>query len=74
MRNRFDSVSVAPSVRCPTVIVHSDKDAMIGPHHPTALAAAFPTPPTLIWVRGRSHNDPLLTDAKAWEAVRALAR
>jgi uncharacterized protein len=74
MRNRFDSVALAPGVGCPTVIVHGRDDAMIGPHHPPALAAALPTPPALHWVEGRDHNDPLLTDPVAWDAVRALFR
>ena len=74
MRNRFNSVALAPQVRCPTVLVHGEADAMIGSHHPPALAAAFTTPPRVHWVSGRSHNDPLLTDPTAWDAVRGLSR
>lgn len=74
MRNRFDSAALAPQVSAPAVIVHGRADTMIGPHHPTTLAAAFAQPPPVLWVDGAAHNDPLLTDPDAWQAALALTR
>ncbi len=74
MRNRFETTAHAATIDCPVVIVHGTDDDLIRPTHPPILAAAFPGSPEPIWVQGAGHNDPLLTDPVAWQAVRELAR
>jgi len=73
MRNRFDSLSVAHQIRCPTAVLHGSVDRMIGPHHGRALAEAI-AGATYVEVAGRGHNDSLLRDNSAMHALRSLIR
>lgn len=57
IRDRFDSVSAAPRVRCPVLILHGTRDRTIPPDHARRLAAAFSPAPTLRWFEGADHND-----------------
>eukprot|EP00004_Rigifila_ramosa_P002318 TRINITY_DN12410_c0_g1_i1.p1 TRINITY_DN12410_c0_g1~~TRINITY_DN12410_c0_g1_i1.p1 ORF type:complete len:507 (+),score=102.08 TRINITY_DN12410_c0_g1_i1:173-1693(+) len=56
---RFDSVSAAVDVRCPTVLVHGEQDELIPFSHSRELLRALGTPPqhkVLCAVKTATHN------------------
>ena len=71
MSHRFESQQVAESIRCPTVVLHGEADTMIGPHHGQALAAAI-AGASYVPISGRGHNDRLLRDKAALQALQSL--
>ena len=71
MRNRWSSVERAKTVRSPALVLHGRQDAMIGPWHGEALAAALGG--RLVLIDGAGHNDDLLDDREAWQALLDLA-
>ena len=57
LRHRFDSLSVAPQVSCPVLIVHGDRDDIVPLELGQRLRAAFAGPAELVVVPGAGHND-----------------
>jgi fermentation-respiration switch protein FrsA (DUF1100 family) len=79
-KNRFDSVRKLPSVRCPVLVTHGDRDEIIPVEQGRKLHAAAPEPKRLIIVRGAGHNnlsniggEPYLNDVAGFikESLRA---
>lgn len=56
VRDRFDTRSVAPSIRVPVLIVHGDRDDLVPFAMGEELARTFPQA-RLMRVRGAHHND-----------------
>lgn len=56
-RNKFDSVSKLPRVRCPVLVAHGERDEVIPVEQGRALYAAAPEPKQLRVVPGAGHND-----------------
>jgi uncharacterized protein len=56
-QNRFDSVGKLPSVRCPVLVSHGDRDEVIPVEQGRKLYAAAPEPKRLVIVEGAGHND-----------------
>ena len=74
MQNPFDSAALAPKVKAPVLILHGTKDTFIRPHHAEGLAAAFDERPDVLWIQGAGHNDDLLGEPRALEALLALTQ
>jgi uncharacterized protein len=55
MKDKYDSITVAPSIRVPTVFVIGDKDVDVTPKSSQRLAAAFGIAPTIVEVAGADH-------------------
>jgi uncharacterized protein len=55
MKDKYDSIKLAPEIRIPTVFVIGEKDTNVTPENSQRLAAAFGMPPTLIEVPGADH-------------------
>jgi uncharacterized protein len=55
MKDKYDSIALAPSIRVPTVFVIGDKDVDVTPQVSRRLAAAFGAPPTIVEVAGANH-------------------
>ena len=55
--DRFPNLSRVSRVRCPVLVVHGTRDAVIGFHHGEALFAAAPFPKRFLPVAGAGHND-----------------
>lgn len=71
MRNRFDSLALAPAITCPSLVVHGEADTLIRPRHGRELAAAIEGA-RLLTVPGVGHNDPLWTRPGPAAALTAL--
>src|ERR1044071_3211906 len=56
-KNKLDTVSKLPRVRCPVLVVHGDRDEIIPASQGERLFAAAPEPKRLIIVKGAGHND-----------------
>jgi uncharacterized protein len=56
-KNKLDSVSKLPRVRCPVLVVHGDRDALIPVSQGRSLFDAAPEPKRLIIIQGAGHND-----------------
>lgn len=57
LRDRFDSVSRAPAVEAPVLVLIAEADGVIGRGHSDALVAAFPEPQVTVQViAGADHN------------------
>lgn len=65
LRDRFDSLSRAPNVRIPTLVIHGAQDDVIPITMGRTLAAAIPGAEFL--ERARHHND--ILDGETWAAV-----
>lgn len=72
VRDRFDSLALAPAVACPSLVVHGAEDTLIDVQHGRDLAVVLPGA-RLVEVQGAGHNDLLLADAAAWAALREVA-
>ncbi len=57
LRHRFDSVSLAPKVHCPVLILHGDCDPVVPLALGQQLRAAMAGPTELVVVPGAGHND-----------------
>ncbi len=73
MVTRFESAAKAPSLTCPTLIVHGDQDERIRLAHGETLAARAPNA-RLHVVRGGDHNSDLLLDPETERIVEAFVR
>ena len=56
MRDRFDSVSLAPRIRQPVLVLHGERDEVIPFELGRALAGSFPAA-RFVRVEGAGHND-----------------
>jgi fermentation-respiration switch protein FrsA (DUF1100 family) len=56
-KNKLDTVSKLPRVRCPVLVVHGDRDEIIPVGQGRKLFAAAPEPKRLLIVEGARHND-----------------
>ena len=57
MKNKLDTVSKLPRVRCPVLVVHGDRDTIIPVAHGQKLFDAAPEPRRLIIIERAGHND-----------------
>jgi pimeloyl-ACP methyl ester carboxylesterase len=58
LRDRYDSVARAPSIKAPTLVLIAAQDEVIARQHSEALVAALPPAATeTLTVRGAGHND-----------------
>lgn len=71
MRHPFDSMSHAPKLQVPALVLAGDADTLIAPAHSRRLAAAWGRPATLVALPGMGHNDISLHPRYALE-VRAF--
>ena len=68
LRHRFETLTLAPTLNQPVLIIHGDEDEEFGIEHAEKIAAAWKGPKELLVLDGRGHSD-LLEDQKAWDAV-----
>ncbi len=57
IRSRFDNLAKIPTVACPILIVHGDRDEIVPPAMSGRLAAAARSRVTAYTVAGAGHND-----------------
>jgi hypothetical protein len=67
LAERYDSLTAAPRLRCPALVVHGARDWIIPPAQGERLAAALPR---ARWreIAGAGHND-LLARPEVWEEM-----
>lgn len=73
MVSHLDSASLAPSVRCPTVLLHAADDELISPSHARDLARCFTPPAPVVFVPEANHRSDLLAHVPAWQALLEVA-
>lgn len=56
-KNKLDTVSKLPRVRCPVLVVHGDRDTIIPVAQGRRLFEAAPEPKRLLIIEGAGHND-----------------
>lgn len=56
-KNKLDTASKLPAVRCPVLVVHGDRDEIIPAAQGRRLFEAAPEPRRLIVIEGAGHND-----------------
>jgi fermentation-respiration switch protein FrsA (DUF1100 family) len=56
-KNKLDTVSKLPRVRCPVLVVHGGRDEIIPVAQGRRLFDAAPEPKRLIIIEGAGHND-----------------
>ena len=56
-KNKLDTVSKLPHVRCPVLVVHGDRDELIPASQGRRLFEVAPEPKRLIIIEGAGHND-----------------
>ncbi len=56
-KNKLDTASKLPGVRCPVLVIHGDRDEVIPASQGRTLFEAAPEPRRLIVVKGAGHND-----------------
>lgn len=71
LRERYDSLAAAPSIRCPTLVVHGEADTIIPMRHGEALARAVGERARFAAIPGAGHND-LLAAPAAWSQIGAF--
>jgi fermentation-respiration switch protein FrsA (DUF1100 family) len=72
VRSRFDNLAKIPSVRCPILIVHGERDEIVPPSMSGQLAAAAKTRVTAMTIAGAGHNDVFDVGGDAlWQAIGA---
>jgi len=75
LRHRFDSASLAPEVRCPSLVVHGERDTTVPPEYGRRLSELFGGPSEFLLMPGHGHNHPSLSvESPAGPAVRAFLR
>lgn len=57
VRERFDNLSLMGQVRCPTLIIHGQKDQLLEERHALDLHAACGAPSKLVMPATMTHND-----------------
>lgn len=57
VRERFDNLSEIKKVRCPTLIIHGQKDTLIPESHAIELHKNCSAPSKLIMPEKMTHND-----------------
>jgi fermentation-respiration switch protein FrsA (DUF1100 family) len=56
-RDRFRNLALLRAVRCPVLVIHGRRDAIVPFHHGRTLYRAAPEPKRHFWVDGAGHND-----------------
>jgi uncharacterized protein len=56
-KNKLDTVSKLPRVKCPVLVVHGDRDEIIPASQGRRLFDAAPEPKRLLIIEGAGHND-----------------
>ena len=73
LRHRFDSLSKAPQVRCPVMVLHGDRDRIVPQHLGKQLADAFAGPTEFVPCPGYGHNDlPISSEGPFGARIRAF--
>ena len=76
MHDRFDSLSKAASIRCPSLSIWADRDRIVPPRFSERLFAALPQPKRNIVLKGSEHFDIISLGRKqyleAWTEFVAL--
>ena len=67
LRERYDSLSLAPRLELPALVIHGREDRIIPVEHGRRLAAELPRA-SYLEVPGAGHND-LLGRAEVWQAM-----
>jgi pimeloyl-ACP methyl ester carboxylesterase len=73
LRERYDSLAAAASIRCPTLLVHGEADSIIPMRHGEALARVLGERSRFVDKPGAGHND-LLGEPAAWSEIGAFLR
>ena len=73
LRHRFDSISLAPSIRVPALMIAADRDSIIPPEHGMRLREAWGGPVTWVGVPDAGHND-LDADPRFWTSMAEFLR
>ncbi len=73
MSARFESVNKLPRVKCPVVVMHGTRDAVIPYWQGEALFVAAPEPKAFVRLEGATHCE-WTHDERCWQAVRELVR
>ncbi|BBO82940.1 hypothetical protein DSCO28_35060 [Desulfosarcina ovata subsp. sediminis] len=71
LRHRFDSVSLAPRIRTPALILGAAGDRVVPVHLAANLARQWGGPVTAITINGTGHNT-IETAGRYWEAINAF--
>ena len=71
LRHRFDSLSHAPSLKIPALVLYASADTIIPPVHSERLAAAWGGPVERLRLEGAGHND-IERDPRYAGAIRAF--
>jgi len=53
----FNNISKIGKVKCPVLVVHGDRDAVINVEHGKAIFKAVKTYKEYLWIKGAGHND-----------------
>jgi pimeloyl-ACP methyl ester carboxylesterase len=69
----YDSVAVAPTVRCPSLVMHGERDRLIPVSLGIRVAEALPDPKRWVRVTGAGHND-LLAHPQVWRELAVFLR
>lgn len=62
LRHRFDSLALAPGVRCPALVLLAAADTVIPPSHGEHLGAAWGGPVEVRWIPGTGHINVVESD------------
>ncbi len=57
LRHQFDNLAVAAQVKCPVLVVHGDRDAIVPAELGRQLCEAFAGPREFVLVPGAGHNN-----------------
>jgi uncharacterized protein len=72
IRDRFDTLSKAPSIDVPVLVIHGDSDEVIPPTMGDRVAGALPNV-TVHIVRGGHHNDLSVRDPSLYQRIAHFA-
>jgi fermentation-respiration switch protein FrsA (DUF1100 family) len=67
--DKFQSLAKMPRVRCPVLVMHGKRDALIPIRHGEALLAAAPGPKLSLWVDEAEHADLPFVAGREYEAA-----
>ena len=73
IRDRYDSLAAAPTIRAPALVAHGEDDRIIPVAHGERLAGALAGEARWFPVRGAGHND-LLGQPIVWEELERFLR
>jgi alpha-beta hydrolase superfamily lysophospholipase len=68
--DRYDNLSAAGEIHCPTLVVHGELDTLVPVEHGRRVFAAFGGPKRWLEVEGAGHNDLFARD-ETWRAIAA---